>query len=407
MGNQPPTTAAAASPVRMPTGRASVFDPPPALAALAADGAPRRLHYADGEVGWLVTAHEQARRLVGDRGLAVVMVQPLGDPAAHATFDEAIGGLDDGFVSLKQPPDHTRLRRAVAARFTPGRVAERRARIAAIVDELLTEVERAGPPVDLRSAFALAVPSRVICELLGVPARDEQRFLHPTEVMLDAAATPERMADAFRAFGDYVREVVARKHAEPGDDLLTDLARSGELDDDELAGMAMELFITGHETTANAIALGTLALLRDGDAWAALAADPTLIEGWSEELLRYLSIVEQSFTRVATADVALDGLTIRAGERVTVSLLTANRDGARFPDPDRLRLDRDAHGHLAFGHGIHKCLGQHLARVELQAALAGLAARFPTLRLAAPVERLPLESAEVGVYRALALPVSW
>lgn len=406
MERQQPTPTATA-PVVLPLGRESLFDPPAALAALAAAGAVRRLHYADGQVGWLVTSYDAARRVVADRRLAVVMAQPVGDPATQATFDEAIGGLDDGFVSLKEPPDHTRLRRAVAARFTPGRVAERRARIEAIVADLLDAIERSGPPVDLRPAFALAIPSRVICELLGVPASDEHRFLHPTEVMLDSAATPERTAAAFRDFADYVREVVARKHADPRDDLLTDLAQGDDLDDRELAGMAMELFITGHETTANAIALGTLALLRDRDAWRSLCADPALIEEWSEELLRHLSIVEQSFTRVASEDVELDGVTIRAGERVTVSLLTANRDPARFAEPDELRPDRGARGHLAFGHGIHKCLGQHLARVELQVALAGLARRFPTLRLAEPVERLPLESADVGVYRALALPVSW
>jgi cytochrome P450 len=400
---QPPAT----EPVVLPLGRADLFDPPAELAALAADAPLRRLHYADGAVGWLVTSYDVARRLIGDRSLGVVMVQPVGDPAAHATFDEAIGGLDDGFVSLKNPPDHTRLRRAVAGRFTPDRVAERRVRIEAIVDDLLDAMERSGPPVDLRSAFALAIPSRVICELLGVPASDELRFLHPTEVMLDSAATPEQMAAAFRDFGAYVREVVERKHADPRDDLLTDLAQGDELDDEELAGMAMELFVTGHETTANAIALGTLALLRDGEAWEALCAEPALVEQWSEELLRYLSIVEQSFTRVASADVEVDGVTIRAGERVTVSLLTANRDPSRFPAPDELRLDRSAQGHLAFGHGIHKCLGQHLARVELQVALAGLARRFPTLRLATPAEQLPIESADVGVYRALSLPVTW
>lgn len=401
------TTTVATEPVILPTGRANLFDPPAELAALAASGAPRRLHYADGQVGWLVTSHDVARRVVADRRLAVVMAQPVGDAAVQATFDEAIAGLDAGFVSLKNPPDHTRLRRAVAGRFTPGHVAERRIRIEAIVDGLLTAMERSGPPADLRSAFALAVPSRVICELLGVPASDEQRFLHPTETMLDSAATPAEVAAAFGAFADYVHEVVARKHADPQDDLLTDLAQGVELDDRELAGIAMELFITGHETTANAIALGALALLRDREAWAALCADPSLIEPWSEELLRYLSIVEQSFTRVATEEVALEGVTIRAGERVTVSLLTANRDGAKFPAPDELRLDRSAQGHLAFGHGIHKCIGQHLARVELQVALAGLARRLPALRLTVPVEELPLESADVGVYRALALPVTW
>jgi cytochrome P450 len=335
------------------------------------------------------------------------MMQPLVDAATQASIEEAIGGLDGGFVSFKDPPDHTRLRRAVADRFTPARVAERRAGIERIVADLLDAMERKGPPADLRADFALAIPSRVICELLGVPPSDEHEFLRPTDVMLDPAATPERAAAAFRGFADYVRGVVERKRVEPGDDLLTDLVRSGELDDLELAGMTMELFITGHETTANAIALGALALLRAPRAWDAFRADADRVDAWCEELLRFLSIVEQSFTRVAREDLELDGTEIRAGERVTVSLLAANHDPAAFPDPDEVSPERGARGHLAFGHGIHKCLGQHLARVEMQAALAGLGARFPTLRLAVPAADLPLGSAAEGVYRATELPVTW
>jgi cytochrome P450 len=391
----------------LPTARANLFDPPPELAALCAEGAPRRLHYADGQVGWLVTSHDQARRLVADRRFGVSMMQPLIDPATQASIEEAIGGLDGGFVGLKDPPDHTRLRRAVADRFTPRRVAERRAAIEAIVAGLLDAMERSGPPADLRADFALAIPSRVICDLLGVPARDEHQFLRPTDVMLDPSSTPEEAAAAFRGFADYVRAVIARKRAEPGDDLLTDLMRSGELDDLELAGMAMELFITGHETTANAIALGALALLRDRATWDAFRPDTARADLWCEELLRLLSIVEQSFTRVAREDLELDGVAIRAGERVTVSLLAANHDPAAFPHPDALSSERGARGHLAFGHGIHKCLGQHLARLEMQVALVDLAERFPTLRLAAPPADLPLGSAAEGVYRATALPVTW
>jgi len=399
-----------AQPIVLPTARENLFDPPPELAALCAAGAPRRLDYADGEVGWLVTSYDQARRLIADRRFGVIMMQPLVDAETEASIEEAIGGLDGGFVSLKDPPDHTRLRRAVADRFTPKRVAERRAGIERIVADLLDAIERQGPPADLRADLALPIPSRVICELLGVPPSDEHQFLHPTEVMFDPATTPEQAAAAFRGFADYVREVVEHKRAEPADDLLTDLMRSGALDDLELAGMAMELFITGHETTANAIALGTLALLRDPAAWEAFradAADADRVDAWCEELLRFLSIVEQSFTRVAHEDLELDGVAIRAGERVTVSLLTANHDPAAFPHPDEVSPERGARGHLAFGHGIHKCLGQHLARLEMQAAMAGLAARFPTLRLATPPADLPLGSAAEGVYRATELPVTW
>ncbi|MBS1676470.1 MAG: cytochrome P450 [Actinobacteria bacterium] len=391
----------------LPTARENLFDPPPELAALCAVGAPRRLHYADGHVGWLVTSYDQARALIADRRFGVIMMQPLVDAETQASIEDAIGGLDGGFVSLKDPPDHTRLRRAVADRFTPGRVAERRAGIERIVADLLDAMERTGPPADLRSAFALPIPARVICELLGVPSGDEHRFLYPTDVMLDPSSTPEQAAAAFAGFADYVRGVVERKRTEPGDDLLTDLVQGGELDDLELAGMAMELFITGHETTANAIALGALALLRDRDTWEAFRADAERVEDWCEELLRFLSIVEQSFTRVAREDLELAGVAVRAGERVTVSLLTANHDPAAFPRPDSISLGRGARGHLAFGHGIHKCLGQHLARAEMQVALTGLAARFPTLRLAAAPADLTLGSAAEGVYRATALPVTW
>lgn len=396
-----------AEPLVLPSARVELFDPPAELAALCAGGAPRRLHYGDGEVGWLVTSYDQARRLIADRRFDVIMMQPLLDAATQASIEEAMGGLDGGFVSFKNPPDHTRLRRAVADRFTPKGVAGRRAGIERIVAELLEAMERTGPPADLRSAFALAIPSRVICELLGVPASDEHQFLAPTEAMLDPATTPEQASAAFRGFAEYVREVVARKRGEPRDDLLSDLVAGGELDDLELAGVTMELFITGHETTANAIGLGALALLRDREAWDAFRADPGRVDAWCEELLRFLSIVEQSFTRVAREDLELDGTEIRAGERVTVSLLMANHDPGAFPRPSELVLARGGSGHLAFGHGIHKCLGQHLARAEMQVALTGLAERFPTLRLAVPPEDLPLASAAEGVYRATELPVEW
>ncbi|MBS1879667.1 MAG: cytochrome P450 [Actinobacteria bacterium] len=395
------------TPIVLATARENLFEPPPELSALCAGGVPRRLHYADGHTGWLVTSYEQARSLVADRRFGVIMMQPLVDAETEASIEEAIGGLDGGFVSFKDPPDHTRLRRAVGDRFTPGRVAERRAGIERIVAELLDAIERSGPPADLRPDFALPIPSRVICELLGVPASDEHQFLRPTEVMLDPATTPEQASAAFRGFADYVHEVVDRKRAEPRDDLLTDMVQSGQLDDLELAGMTMELFITGHETTANAIALGVLALLRERGRWQAFGADAGNGGAWCEELLRFLSIVEQSFTRVAREDLELDGTEIRAGERVTVSLLSANHDPAAFPAPGEVSLERGARGHLAFGHGIHKCLGQHLARVEMQVALSGLAERFPALRLAAPAAKLPLGSAAEGVYRALHLPVTW
>jgi cytochrome P450 len=394
--------------IQMPTERVPPFDPPAEFDELRERGALCPLRYADGEVGWLVTRYAEARALLADRRFGVGPMEPAaGNPATHAAIREAIGELDAGFVSSKNAPAHTRLRRIVGERFIPRRIEERRAGIERIVEQRLDAMEQAGPPVDLREQFALRIPSQVICELLGVPADDEHQFLRPTGVVLDARSTPEQASVAFREFGDYARGVVERKRAAPGDDLLSDLIQDGRLSDQEIAGLAMELFITGHETTACSITVGALALLRDRDRWDALCADPGWIEHGVDELLRYLSIVEESFTRVALEDTEVDGTPIAAGERVSISLLAANRDPGAFDEPGRLGSERDPRGHLAFGHGIHKCLGQHLARLEVQLALGGLARRFPTLRLAVPLEDVPLESAEVGVFRALELPVAW
>jgi cytochrome P450 len=394
--------------IQVPTVRVPPFDPPAELVSLRESGSLCPMHYADGKVGWLVTRYAQARGLLADRRFGVGPMDPAaGNPATHAAIRDAIGELDAGFVSSKNAPDHTRLRRIVADRFMPRRVGELRESIERIVEQRLDAMEQAGPPIDLRAEFALPIPSHVICELLGVPISEERHFLRPTDVVLDSRSTPEQATAAFGEFNEYVREVVRRKRAEPVDDLLSDLIQGGELSDGEIAGMAMELFITGHETTACAIAVGALALLRDRDGWDALCADAHLLEAGVDELLRYLTIVEESFTRIALEDTELDGVPVAAGDRLTISLLAANRDPDAFADEGRLDFGRDARGHLAFGHGIHKCLGQHLARLELQLALGGLSRRFPALRLAVAIEDVPLVSAEVGVFRAMELPVTW
>jgi cytochrome P450 len=204
----------------------------------------------------------------------------------------------------------------------------------------------------------------------------------------------------------YLAELVAAKRAEPGSDLLSGLVTGGQLSDEELTGMGMLLLTAGHETTANMLALGAFALLRHPDQADRLRADPSLASNAVEELLRYLTITHIGPIRVAKADVELAGRTIRAGETVTLSLPVANRDPERFGDPDRLDLDRAAGTHLAFGHGIHQCLGQQLARAELRVAYPALLRRFPTLTLAVPPEEVPLRTRATmyGVHR---LPVTW
>jgi cytochrome P450 len=275
------------------------------------------------------------------------------------------------------------------------------------VEGQLDELERRGGPVDLFSTFALPVPAQVICDLLGVPQSDQHQFVGPTELLLSPEATPDQVRAAFGGFSEYVRAAVERKRARPGDDLLSDLVGAQTLSDDEVAGVVLELFVTGHETSAGLIAMGVLVLLEERSRWERLCREPELLDATVEELLRYVSVVDIGFTRTATEDVSIAGVRIAAGESVAISLLAANHDPARFAAADGIDLDRTDHGHVAFGHGIHKCLGQHLARLEARLALAGLTRRLPDLRLAVSPAEVPLESTDAGVYRVSALPVTW
>jgi cytochrome P450 len=394
--------------VAFPVVREGQFLPPALLREVGASARPRRLRFPDGHVGWLVSDYTNARAVLADRRFIVgVTRQASGQPGKYEAYDDALGALRAGAVTSSDPPAHTRLRRAVGERFSPAGIKERSGRIEGIVRDQLGAIERAGPPVDLFADFALPIPSRVICDLLGVPESDERQFIEPTELLLSQKATPDQVKGAFSDFGDYVRVVVDQKRAQPEDDLLSDLLRAEVLSDDEIAGVALELFVTGHETSAGLIAMSTLALLEDLSRWELLRREPELIDSAVEELLRYLSVVDIGFTRTAVEDVTIGGVAIAAGESVAISLLAANYDRARFDEPESMKLGRPDNPHLAFGHGIHKCLGQHLARLELRLALAGLTQHFPTLRLDVPPSEVPLESTDAGVYRISALPVAW
>jgi cytochrome P450 len=398
-------------PVELPTARPGPFDPPPALARLRERRPLCRLRYPDGHLGWLVTSHALARAVLADPRFSV---RPPRRPVGGVERDVAVieAGVDSpgrsGELMGLDPPDHTRVRRALAAHFTAGRAEERRSQVERVVAGRLDAMELAGPPVDLVEAFARPVPSLVVCDLLGVPRTERERFEGPTAVMEDPRASgPEKIA-ASRRFLDYAREVIERKRAGAEGDLLSELIASRELSDDELLGVASQLFIAGHETTPGMLSLGALALLSDRSRWEALRAYPAAIGDAVEELLRYLTIVQVgAFTRTAREDVRLAGETIAAGEGVTVSLTAANRDPRRFPDPDRLDLRRGARGHIAFGYGRHVCLGQHLARLELQVGFAGLMARFPGLRLAVPADEVPVHDGERFLHGAHELPVVW
>jgi len=325
---------------------------------------------------------------------------------------ERAAKLRAGMLLAQDPPDHTRLRRMLTGEFTVRRIKGLEPRITEIVEEHLDRMEQLGPPIDLVEHFALAIPSLVICELLGVPYADREAFQHRAARTIDLTLPEAERRQVTDASREYMHALVQQHRADPGEDLLSRLvvrhASSGdpdELSDDELVGIGNLLLIAGHETTSNMLALGTLALLRRPDQLAVVRDDPEAVPGAVEELLRYLSVVHTALPRVVTGDVVLGGTTVTDGDLVTVSLPSANRDPEVADRGDDLDLTRPATNHVAFGHGIHHCLGAPLARAEMQIAFPALFRRFPGLALVP--DRPPAYREQTFIYGLTELPVTW
>ncbi|MFE0136781.1 cytochrome P450 [Streptomyces sp. NPDC059037] len=387
---------------------AGPFDPPSQITALREARPVSPLIFPDGHEGWLVTGYDAVRRLMADTrfssrqdiGPVHVPYEVPGMPAVTEPSPQ-IPGV---FIAM-DAPDHTRLRRKLTGAFTVKRMKQLEESIVDIAERQLDELARLAPPVDLVKEFALPVPSLVICELLGVPYEDRETFQTNSAKFMERDIGLEDKMAAYTGLTTYLAELVTRKRAEPGEDILSDLARHDDLTIEELTGAAFLLLLAGHETTANMLGLGTFALLEHPEQLAELRADPELMPGAVEELMRYLSVAD-IFYRYATEDIELDGETIPEGSTVVVSLLAANRDPLRFDDPGTLDIHRQARGHTSFGHGIHQCLGQQLARIEMRAGFEGLLRRFPTLRLAIPAGEVKLRS-DMNIYGVHELPVTW
>ncbi|PZG12079.1 cytochrome P450 [Nonomuraea aridisoli] len=383
--------------ISLPSDRPTPFDPPAGLAGLREI---TRLTYADGHQGWLVTGYALVREVMADRRFSARAELQHMPFASAGPRQPAPPGM---FIST-DPPEHTRYRHLLTGEFTVRRMRLLSARIEEITGEHLDAMERQGPPADLVESFAVPIPAVAICELLGVPEEERGRFSAHAATLSRGDRPREEMVAAMTAMVAHMRELVAAKRARPGDDVLSGLTRS-DLTDEELANIGFMLLGAGLDTTANMIALGTFLLLRRPDELAAARAHPEHTDRLVEELLRYLAITP-FLVRTALEDVELGGELVRAGQTVTLSITSANRDPARFPDPDRFDPLRPPGGHVGFGHGVHQCLGQQLARVEMRAAFPALLARFPSLRPAVEPEQVPLRT-DTPIYGLRALPVTW
>jgi cytochrome P450 len=384
------------------------FDPAAELAAVRDGDDVPRVITAGGLHAYLVTRNEDIRTVLADAVRFSTADRRSLERADLQLSDEELAEMRAGQLLAYDPPEHTRLRRLLTPEFTVRRMRRLEPRIRQIVDGHLDDLERAGPPADLVSTFALPVPSLVICELLGVPYADRDEFQDRTRRLLDTSLPAEETLTVRQENRAYMRRQVARARASGGEDILSMLVHEhgDDLTTDELVGIATLLLIAGHETTSNMLGLGTLALLRHPEQLAMVRDDPAAVEPAVEELLRWLSIVHAGMPRVTTTTVELGGRTIPPGELVVCALPAANRDPALVDDPDRLDISRGAQGHMAFGHGVHHCLGAPLARMELRIAFPALLRRLPRLALAAPYEDIAFRSHHV-VYGVRALPVTW
>ncbi|ALO91610.1 Cytochrome P450 hydroxylase [Streptomyces hygroscopicus subsp. limoneus] len=395
---------------RFPMRRTCPFSEPREYAGMRANAPVSRAALkVNGKPTWLVTRHEDVRQVLGDSRVSSNLKLP-GYPHQFHIPEEMLAQVRLMMLNM-DPPEHSAQRRMLIPEFTARRVREMRPRIQQIVDEHVDAMLAQGGPVDLVTALALPVPSLVICELLGVPYEDHAQFEEWSAAMMNHDLSPAEYGAAVQALDTYLDKLVTLKEDEPGDDLISRFLEKNRTekvaDHVDVVTMARLMLVGGHETTANMIALGVLALLRHPEQMAALRDDPALLPNAIEELLRVFSISDSGTARVAVADIEVGGVTIRAGEGILALNNAANHDESVFPDPGTLDIRREeARSHLAFGHGIHQCIGANLARVELETVYGTLLRRVPGLRLAAEPEELRFKD-DAMVYGVYELPVTW
>ncbi|MFG2464462.1 cytochrome P450 [Streptomyces canus] len=385
------------------------FAPPPAMMELHAEEPVSRVRLWDGSVHWLVTRYEDQRALYGDPRLSVDTTRP-GFPYLNEAFRETAAKNPPSFLNMDDP-DHARIRRMVTGAFAVKRIEAMRPAVQRMTDDLIDQMLAGPKPVDLVEALTLPLPSLVICELLGVPYEDHDFFQANSKVGLRRDVTAEAVRAAFGEIYQYLSGQIDAKLADPADDILSELAarvRAGDLTHHDATMLGVLLLGAGHETSANMLALGILAFLEHPDQLAVVrdTDDPKVLASAADEMLRYLTVVHNGQRRLALEDLEIGGRSIRAGEGVIMPGATGNWQADVFPDPERLDVRRDARRHMAFGFGIHQCLGQPLARLELQVVYHTVFRRIPTLRRATGLDEIPFKDDGI-VYGVYELPVTW
>ncbi|MCI4066893.1 cytochrome P450 [Micromonospora sp. R77] len=384
------------------------FDPPPAARRLG-DGGPQRVTIWDGSRPWLFTRYDDVRVVLSDPGFSADKARPGFPLSSQVAAAEVNVGPT---LLVMDGAEHAATRRMLMPEFTVRRSESRRPQIARAVDGYLDDLLAAGRPADFVATVALPTALRVICELLGVPHRDAEFFRTRTATMGLVGLPLAEATAARRELFDYLLALVHERDRQPRDDFLSRLTvrhvRTGSMTPEVLAAMALLVLTAGHDTAANMMSLGVLALIRHPEQFAHLRRDPrpSTAAAVTDELLRYLTVVQRGIRRIAVADVDVNGHRVRAGEGVIAAIDVANRDRAHFPQGDDLAVTAPARHHLAFGYGNHQCIGQALARVELESVYAGVARRIPGLRLAVPLAYVRFKS-DMAVYGVHELPVTW
>lgn len=396
---------------RFPLPKEGALDPP-SYASLRGPSALIRAVLFDDSPVWLVTRHDDVRMVLTDSDRFSADPRLPGHPHVSAARKTVIDAETVRTFQRMDPPEHGHYRRMVARAFMPKRIMALRPTVEGHVGRLLESLVAKGPPSDLVADLAGPLPIAVISEVLGIPYEDHTLFRDWTAMRMRVHQDPAigaRAAAAMRAYFDNHLRRVAANPQKPDDllgQLVTEHVLPGALRHEEAVAVADLLMAAGHETTATMIALGVLLLLEHPEQWALLLREPGRINEAVDEMLRYLTIAHYVASRVATADVEIDGETIRAGDAVLALISGANRDPQAFPEPNRFDITRKAGHHLAFGYGAHHCLGNTLAKLEMTLAIGGLIARLPELRLAVPIAEIPfkLDAMVLGVR---AVPVEW